>query len=254
MLRRMNDHERHISAAEPEIARLVEVVGQADLATPVSTCPGWTVADLIRHYGTVQRWITHIVRTLPEERVSESDLDLGLPDDVNDYPRWLADGVRPLVATLRATPGETPTWTFGPDRHVRFWSRRVLHETVVHRADAELALGREPVIDRELAADGVEEFLTVYTHHPRIAAQIAEFGRFGETLHLHATDGDGEWMINLGPDGTKWERGHGKGAVAARGATSDLLLLLYGRYEPERCTLFGDEDLLSGWLAAAAPH
>ena len=110
MLRRVNDHERHISAAETEIAQFVEVVGQADVATPVPTCPGWTVADLIRHYGTVQRWITHIVRTLPEERVSEGDLDLGLPDDVNDYPRWLAAGIHVVTPNKLAGSGPLPRW------------------------------------------------------------------------------------------------------------------------------------------------
>jgi uncharacterized protein (TIGR03083 family) len=251
MLQRVNDHERHIAAAETELARFVEVIGRADLAAPVPTCPDWTVADLVAHHGTVVRWITQVVRTLPEERIPAGDT--GLPADVKEYPRWFADGVEPLLATLRATPAETPTWTFGPDRHVRFWSRRVLHETVVHRADAEIALGREPAVDRELAADGIEEFLTNYPGHPRIVGRIAELGRFGDTLHLHATDGDGEWMITLGPDGTTWARGHGKGTVAARGTTSDLLLVLYGRYAPGRVTVLGDETLLTDWLVAAAP-
>jgi hypothetical protein len=60
-------------------------------------------------------------------------------------------------------------------------------------------------------------------------------------------------MITLGPDGTTWARGHGKGTVAARGTTSDLLLVLYGRYAPGRVTVLGDETLLTDWLVAAAP-
>lgn len=254
MLRRVNDHELHRAAAETEIARFIEVTGQADLTTPVPTCPGWTFADLIRHHGTTHRWITHIVRTRPKEQVWSRDVDLGLPADVGDYPAWLAAGVEPLLTALRETDGATPTWTYGPDQQVRFYSRRVLYEAAVHRADAEIALGLDPVIAPETAADGIEEFLTVMLGLPRVAESIQKFGRFGETLHLHATDGDGdgEWMITLGPDGTTWERGHAKGTVAVRGTTSDLFLLVWGRLKPERLTVFGDQELLSGWLAAAA--
>jgi uncharacterized protein (TIGR03083 family) len=250
MLRRVNDHESHIAAAEEELARFVEATARADLATPVPTCPGWTLADLVGHEGAVVRWITEIVRTLPAERIP----DVEPPGDPEEYAAWLADAVEPLLTTLRATPADAPVWTFGADGHVRFWSRRVLYETVIHRADVELALGRVPVIDRDRAAGGVEEFLDAYPPHPRVAARIADFGRFGDTLHLHATDGDGEWTITLTPDGTRWERGHRKATVAARGTAADLLLCVYGRYSPDRLEVFGDEALLSGWLAAAAPQ
>lgn len=250
----MSDHERHCAAAEAEIARFAEVTQHADPAAPVPTCPGWTITDLIRHHGTTHRWITHIVRTRPKERVWSRDLDLGLPADDAGYPGWLAAGAGPLLTTLREAGGDTPVWTFGPDQHVRFWSRRVLYEAVVHRADAELALGRTPYIDPETAADGIEEFLANIPVIPWVAEQLRTLGRTGETLHLHATDHDGEWMIALGPDGVTWEHGHGKGTVAVRGTTSDLLLLTYGRLRPgdERFAVFGDQELLSGWLAAAA--
>jgi hypothetical protein len=71
----------------------------------------------------------------------------------------------------------------------------------------------------------------------------------GQTLHLHATDADGEWMITLDPDGYTWEHGHGKGTVAVRGRAADLLLLLYGRTAPTEDTfqVFGDTALLAHW-------
>jgi hypothetical protein len=61
-------------------------------------------------------------------------------------------------------------------------------------------------------------------------------------------------MVTLHPGGPRWERGHGKGTVAVRGAVSDLLLLIYGRNRPddERFTVFGDQGLLADWLAKTA--
>lgn len=246
-----HDHERHRAAAEAEIARFVEVTAEADPATPLPTCPGWTVADLMRHLGTIYRWMTHIVVTRPARRIPATELGIEPPADDGACHGWLAAGVEPLTTALRATDGDEPVWTLGPDQHLRLWSSRLLAETLVHRADVELALGRTPAVDQEVAADAVEEFLTTVLHYDRVIARLKEFGHAGETVHLHATDGEGEWTATLGADGrTAWERGHSKGSVAVRGTAADLLFLLWGRYPlDERFTVFGDEELLRALLA-----
>jgi uncharacterized protein (TIGR03083 family) len=251
MLRFVNDHERHCDAAEAEIARFIEVAGEADLATPLPTCPGWTVADLMRHLGIIYRWMTQVVITRPAERIPPGDLRLDVPGEESAYREWLAAGVAPLMTALREADGDEPIWTHGRDRRMRLWPWRLLAETLVHRADVELALGRTPAITTEAAADGVEEFLTTVLCYDRIVERLREFGHAGETVHLHATDGEGEWTATLGADGhTSWERGHAKGTAAIRGTAADLLLLLWGRYPlDERFAVFGDEKLLSGWLA-----
>jgi len=87
------------------------------------------------------------------------------------------------------------------------------------------------------------------------APGVAELRGAGESLHLHATDVDGEWMIELHPDGFRWEHAHGKGTVAVRGRASDLMLLMYGRLsadDGERFTCFGDTELLVRWLSHSA--
>jgi uncharacterized protein (TIGR03083 family) len=125
--------------------------------------------------------------------------------------------------------------------------RRVAQETAMHRWDAEAAAGDPQPIDRALAADGIDEMLEVFV--PRVNDKLVGTG---ETLHLHATDGDGEWLITLTPDGPTWERGHAKGDVAARGTTSDLLLLLWNRRTPDDLEVFGDRTVLERWRAGAA--
>ncbi len=66
----------------------------------------------------------------------------------------------------------------------------------------------------------------------------------GETIHFHCTDGDGEWLARLGPDGARRHAEHAKGDVAARGTASDLLLFLYGRVGADALEVFGDAALL----------
>jgi uncharacterized protein (TIGR03083 family) len=248
------EHQRYCAAVEAEVARFVELVEHADPATPVPSCPGWTMADLVKHHGTTHRWVEHVVRHRQKERIRSREVRLDLPDDVASYPEWLAEGAASLVATLRATDPDTSMWTVGADQHARFWARRVLYEAVVHRADAELALGREPAIDPETAVDGIDEFLTNLPFFEWIADGVRDLGRHSDTLHLHATDCDGEWMITLRPDGVTWGHGHGKGTVAVRATASDLLLLTYGRLRPAdgRYVVFGDQQLLDHWLKACA--
>jgi uncharacterized protein (TIGR03083 family) len=248
------DFEGYCAATEAEIAGLAELVGGADLGTPVPTCPEWTLARMIKHLGIVHRRTEHVVRTRATGPVDQRSIDAGLPAAEAGYPQWLAAGAAPMVAALRAAGPDAPVWAWGPDQHARFWARRMLHETTVHRADAEFALGREPEIDAEVAADGIDEFLGMLLAVPRVRDRLAGLGRDGETIHLHATDHDGEWMITLTPGGMTWEHGHGKGSAAVRGPAALLLLLAYGRVplDDVRLTVFGDPELFRTWQENAA--
>lgn len=244
-------HEHHCAAAEAEIARFTELVTGAGLDTPVPTCPEWTIADLIRHHGTTHRWMDHLMRSGATDRVWTKDLHIEPPTDDTDVRAWLDSGAETLLATLRAARADTPIWTWGADQHVRFWSRRVLFEAVVHRADAEFARGLTPYVDPAIAADGVDEFLANVPHAHWIAERLPSLGDGDRTLHLHATDGDGEWLIGMGSE-FRWERGHDKADVAVRGTAGDLLLLVHGRLSPsdERFEVFGDHESLGRWLTA----
>ena len=70
------------------------------------------------------------------------------------------------------------------------------------------------------------------------------------TVHLHATDVDGEWMIRIGDTEITAEHGHGKGDVAARGRAADLFLLVWGRGDLSDLETFGDASLLERFLAS----
>ncbi|WP_424535633.1 maleylpyruvate isomerase family mycothiol-dependent enzyme [Sphaerisporangium viridialbum] len=249
-------HEDYCSALEAELGRFAGAVEGADPAAEVPTCPGWTLTKLLKHVGITQRWAEHLVRHRVRERLPSRDVPVTLPDDDKGYPGWLAAGGATLVATLREAGADAEVWSWGADQHAHFWSRRMLHECTVHRADAEIALGREPRVDARVAADGVDELLDNLTAATWVAGALKELGEGGEVLHFHATDVDegGEWTVTLGPEGFSWEHGHGKGDVAVRGTASDLLLLVYGRLKPAdaRFEVFGDRDLLARWQRKTA--
>ena len=50
------DHDAYIDAIERESAAFVAAADAADSDARVPSCPDWTVDDLLRHVGIVQRW------------------------------------------------------------------------------------------------------------------------------------------------------------------------------------------------------
>ena len=154
-------HAEHVQAAGVEIVRMADVLRDGDMSTPVRTCPGWNLAELTAHTGGLHRWVAAMVRDLSERRYDRDGMDMGLPADPSGYPTWLEEGAKVLSEALLSHDPQAPVSWWARDGQVRFWSRRQLHETVVHRVDAELALGVPVLIDEDVAADGVEEFLDV---------------------------------------------------------------------------------------------
>jgi uncharacterized protein (TIGR03083 family) len=209
------------------------------LDPPVPACAGWTVADLVLHTGMVHRHKLEIVRG----RLAEPPRPWPPPaPEPAELLGWFEQGLQELLTVLEDADPETRVWTFHrPDQTVGFWRRRMAFETAVHRVDAESAHGQAAPVPAELAADGVGEVLEVFLA-PFLEGEPV--GGRGESVHLHATDTEGEWQLRLLPAGVQVERGHAKGDAAARGAASDLLLFLWGRAGVDRLERFGDAALL----------
>ncbi|MGI9578435.1 MAG: maleylpyruvate isomerase family mycothiol-dependent enzyme [Microthrixaceae bacterium] len=266
------NHAGTIDALEEELSRTVRLAEQTPGDLPIPTCPGWTSADLWEHLGTVHRWVTEIVRERPTERVSRRNIDPKVPTDGLWSP-WMAEGADDLLAVLRDTSAEDPMWSWGADQHARWWARRQLHETVVHNADAALALGEEFDVVAPVAADGVCELLD--NTAVRLTWPGAKPPADPVTIHLHATDaadpalpdagaaglGDlGEWMIELGDGNVSYTHGHGKGDVAVRAPVTTLMLLMNRRVDPQDFSdpgstvggvageVFGEPSVLAGAL------
>jgi uncharacterized protein (TIGR03083 family) len=248
------DHEWFCARADKEISALAAVVADApDVAAEVPSCPGWTLTDLARHVGSVHRWATSIVETEAAARVPFPEVDCPW-ESADGWAQWIVSGATPLLAGLRAAGPLTAVWSWGPGRTSGWWARRILHETVVHRADAELALGAaDAYVDPVVAADGIDEFLFNLPSARRPYPHLASLPT-GESLHLHATDTDGEWLIRFTDSGIAWERGHAKATAAVRGPVTSLLLFTYGRRAASdpRLSAFGDEAIPALWQEKTA--
>jgi uncharacterized protein (TIGR03083 family) len=240
------DHEAHVDAIEAESALFVASAAASDADARVPSCPDWTVDDLLRHVGTVQRWAAGMVEQRATEPAWRGEIDS--PADREELLDWVRDGSVALVAVLRATPPDAEMWTFPGPGPARFWSRRQAHEIAMHRVDAQLASGAVDPIDSDLAADGIDEFFEVIAPL-RLGDRLVGDG---ETFHFHRTDGDGEWLVRLTPTGPEIERAHAKGDVAVRGGASDLLLVVRNRAGLDAVEVFGDEALVARWHDLAA--
>ena len=231
----------------------------ADLKVPVPSCPDWTLGQLLRHVGFGHRWVEAIARTRATQPPSDQqhrDLSGYTDDDPAVLSAWLAEGAAQLAETLRAAGPDAQMWTAVPGETPMFWARRFAHETVIHRADATLAVGGEFKLEQEVALDAVDEWMMLgslpqmFEFHPEQRELLGP----GRTLHFHATDTApdvaAEWVIDLTGDAIVWRRSHEKAAVAVRGPLTDLLLVIYRRRSPrsEGIEVLGDAELLDFWL------
>jgi uncharacterized protein (TIGR03083 family) len=237
-------------------ATLAGIIDGADLDRPVPTCPDWTLRQLATHVGRGQRWATAIVATRSAELIPYRQVPDGkLPADPGAHADWLRSGAAGLVSAI-ADAGEEPVWTHAGRGPASYWARRMAHETAVHRADAQIAVGQRPRIDPVTAADGIAEWLGFLAAPGPAEDRPPLAGCAGRTLHVHATDevlgSGGEWLIRPGPSGVEVTAGHARGDVAIRGAASDLLLLLMRRLPAgdPAVEVHGDAALLAALLAA----
>ncbi len=248
-------NDRYLDALTVQSALFAEALTGAELQQRVPTCPDWTLHQLAEHVGQAHRWVTAIV-TRPALTPPEPTLGVAAPEEPAEISIWLRAGASELVDAIRAADPQTPVWNWADDHSVGFWARRMAHETAVHRADLELALGCEFVLEADLAADAISEWLGLLCL-PRaveMRPELAELRGDGQILHLHSTDpglGEaGEWIVRRTPSGPVWEHGHTKGDVAVRGGAVDLMLVLMRRVPPGDAPIdmLGDTGVFEHWL------
>jgi uncharacterized protein (TIGR03083 family) len=245
------DHARCCDLLAEEVERVAGVVAEVPADARVPSCPDWNVGELALHLGRVHRWADGLVGTLADGPQAAADAfeDLGPPTAA-----WLRSGGTTLVGTLRAADPDAAMWAWGADQHVRFWSRRQLHETLVHRIDAELAGGLVSTASSEVAADAIDELLMNLPMAARFSPKVANLHGDGRRLALVPSDAEEAWTITLGTDGF---------AVGARSTTAEatlsgpalaLLLVLYRRraLEGSGLTVSGDQALVDLWLDNSA--
>ena len=158
---------------------------------------------------------------------------------VRDPVDWLSDAHARLLAMFAGSEPTTPSYTWWPpDQTVGFWARRMAHETAVHRFDAELAAGTPTQIGADLAADGVDEILSVmlegdWSEEPDDTATGAR---------VAVSTAGRMWAVALQREFVSVTESDDAGSSNARlsGDPSDVDLWLWGRVPDDRVTRSGD--------------
>jgi uncharacterized protein (TIGR03083 family) len=229
---------RYAEELAAETERLATAVGGQPPDRVVPTCPEWTVRDLVTHVGTGHRYAAGII----EDGVSgPRHLErIEAPAAQAEWAAWLTTGAGRLTAAVREHGFDEAVWTWHP-RHqtAGFWLRRMVHDLVVHRFDAELIDGAPGDLAADLAADGVDDLLLTFLIFDKLAGR-------GESLQFTATDANCSWYAVRTPGGPTWREGEAPADVTLAAPARDLLLVLNRRQPPGPTT--GDVAVLNRWL------
>ncbi|WP_461036998.1 maleylpyruvate isomerase family mycothiol-dependent enzyme [Streptomyces mayteni] len=204
-----------------------------DLAAPVEHCGDWTLLDLADHLGRDNIWA---VAAVVERRGDYESIPA--PRERAELVAWFAKGSDVLLRTLEADP-DTPAWTFRPPHTVGFWQRRRALETLVHRWDAERALGIPGPLDPDLVADGIAEVFDT------MAPRMIDRGR--------ATYPDSALRVAATDTGGTWTYGPGAPVATLSGPAEDLFLLLWGRLPRDSAGFTWEGDRRAGEVILDGP-
>src|SRR5262249_19104154 len=225
---------------DAQAVRLHKVAAR-NLAASVPTCPGWTVEDLVLHVANGYLNVVVPQLRLPEQVLAQDLSGLEPLTALQHSHATLASefAARRRRDQERQEAGDTAS----------FWIRRMAHETAIHRIDAELAQGEPSArIPPALAADGIDEFLTVVLTHEtqqwmhQYANDLSDWGQ----RWLMVSAGSAQWHISVRPQGVDAAieapapvAGRTP-AASIRGDADPLLRWIYNRDRAQQVIITGD--------------
>jgi uncharacterized protein (TIGR03083 family) len=227
-------HEKYIGVMREQATTFATALRQSTFDSLVPSCPGWTALDLVRHVVQVYAHKAAVLRA--GEPVPGGDVaaaaDVPFPEALERHDAVVAD-LADLLALLDPD-AEAWTWMEGAgESTVGAWARRMAHEALMHRVDAELTAGLEiSPVDDILPIDGVNEVLTWMAGDPDVvASEEATVGLSGTVVLDY---GKGAWLVEL-DDGRQLVAPASAGTpadVRISAAPMALDLLLWGRPSP----------------------
>ena len=237
------DYGDYLQQLDGDIRDLLATMAKTDLATSVPSCPGWSLGDLAFHLAEgYQHKIAAIHSdSRPHPWPPES------PGAVWRSPvlEFLESSAENLLAELRSREPEQPCWTWYPEAQtVGFWGRRMAHETVIHRYDAESTFQQPTSIATAIATDGIDELLVVFLSGDwSDEPQPAPFG------HVDVLAGTAGWRVTVTTDAVAVKAfplmiGQRPASARLEGSAQTLLLSLWGRPTVPAPRVFGDAALV----------
>ena len=231
------DVTHRLDRAREDGERIIDLcLAGPDEAVPA--CPGWDAAKLLSHITNVWHMLAIFGESKPD----------GFPgrDQFPPAPATGEEGTAARTAldrvdaAMRALEPGVAMWSWGTTQTSDYFHRRYHLENLVHRVDAEQAAGVASAIDGDEAADAVDERFVEFVHRRE--------ERPNGSLHLHRTDGPGEWTVSVVDDRIVVTREHAKGDAAARGTGADLMLAMWGRGPVDALEVFGEPSLVGVWF------
>jgi uncharacterized protein (TIGR03083 family) len=216
----------HISWIEADSGAFAEALDAVPLDVRVPGCPDWSLRDLARHLGRVQRFWAGVVRVGAD---TEPNFTAEQPTPKDDFgiASWMRESTADLVDALRTTPADTPAWVWWRDnRTVGAIARHQVQEAAVHRWDAQSAAGAPEPIASEAADDGIAEFVW-------LARQL----RDPAPITFVATDSGRSFRVS-----------DSEPVVTVSASASDLVLCCYRRIPVAAVTVDGDAAVLDAFL------
>lgn len=226
-------------------------------ASPTGRVPWsdrWSVGTVARHVADTHHVVAQVIEDRPTADFRRfASLATPAKGDPR-FPAWFAAGTDALLEQCRVAPPAEECWSWHPDGGtVGFWARRMAHETLVHRWDAEAGAGIVgPPMDPSVAADGVDELLDVFVSSTRALYTSPA----GPAVHIACTDADQEWYLDLAEPGRRTVQAEPIDvALTLRGPAEALLLLLWGRMGASSAgvEVDGNHRILSNWAELVPP-
>jgi len=200
-----------------------------DVPVDVPSCPGWTTDDLAKHMALVYLGQAFVVETGSQAENKEHLAPYPRTEDFLEFMGW---GFEAITNALDINRAERQTWSWHHiDNTVDFWFRRMAHETVIHRIDAEQAGGNVTAIDQALALDGVDEvldFLPLLGSWPE--APNVEFGIV--SISAHTSTSKKHWILDFTSEKasvTAANQADPKARLSISGDAEAMDLYLWGR-------------------------
>ena len=223
--------------------RIVELASK-DQQHAIPHLSDWTTSNVIVHVGSVFSFVAQSITQnapLSDKGVAAWANDTANHPQTTDLSAWFKTSADQLADVVWSHSPDDEIWTSSSlVNTATFWMRRMTQEATMHRWDIEAGHVEVRPIDAQLAVDGIDEFYDFFVEE-RMPKEFAGTG----TVHLHATDAEGEWMVTRREHGIEVDKTHGKGDVSARGTASDLLLFVWNRKTHEELETFGNTELLA---------
>jgi uncharacterized protein (TIGR03083 family) len=239
------DYESHRAALERECDLILDASAEENLELPVPTCPEWRLSELIGHLGDVYSfWQCQLGAASPEapaEPPARAELT------GRELTEWFERSCESLRAALASHDPEDPCWNWSGAELTAAWvARRMALESAVHRYDAELCLDAATAIDRDLAVDGIDEWISVH-----LATDVPEApeATLGGVLCLSCADASAAWTVEIAGGRLRWREGSGPADAVLVGSASDLYLYCWNRRPLDVLALTGSREVALAWTS-----